>query len=98
MVMSRRTKAQWRKLIEQQKVSGLTAAEFCRQNSVNAKYFSVRKRQLSDESKPFVQVMPSHSNQAELRPKAIKLRFIELDLPQASLLESLSLLLNENRQ
>jgi hypothetical protein len=96
--MTRRTKGQWRELIEQQEVSGLPAGEFCRQNSLNAKYFSLRKRQLSDPSKPFVQVMPPHSNQAELRPETIKLRFIELDLPQQALLESLSLLLGENRQ
>ncbi len=96
--MTRRTKGQWRELIEQQEVSGLSAAEFCRQNSLNTKYFSLRKRQLSDPSKPFVQVMPPHSNQVELRPEMIKLRFIELDLPQQALLESLSLLLGENRQ
>jgi len=96
--MTRRTKGQWRELIEQQEVSGLIAAEFCRRNSVNAKYFSLRKRQLSGRSKPFVQVIPPHSNQAVLRPETIKLRFIELDLPQQALLESLSVLLGENRQ
>ena len=56
----RRSESQWRALIEEQASSGLTAAEFCRQQSLNPKYFSTRKRQLS--SKPasaFVQVKPS---------------------------------------
>jgi hypothetical protein len=95
--MTRRTKVQWCELIDQQKASGLNAAEFCRRNSVNTKYFSLRKRQLGDASKSFVQVMPSGANQAELRPKIIKLRFVELDLPQETLLESLALLLDANR-
>ena len=56
--MSRRTKAQWRELILQQQSSGLSAAEFCRRESVNPKYFSVRKKQLSDVSSSFVEVTP----------------------------------------
>jgi hypothetical protein len=46
--MTRRTKAQWRALIEAQASSGLTAAAFCREHGLNPKYFSLRRRDLSD--------------------------------------------------
>jgi len=36
-------KKQWQSLIKEQQASGLSAAEFCRQNQLNAKYFSKRK-------------------------------------------------------
>lgn len=44
--MKRRTKAQWRALIEEHSQSGLTAVEFCRQRGINDKYFSLRKQSL----------------------------------------------------
>ncbi len=67
--MSRRTQAQWQELIQQQRDSGLTAAEFCRQIRQNAKYFSLQKQHLAKLDSPFIAVKksqvlaiaPSHS-------------------------------------
>jgi len=42
----RRTKEQWQDLIQAQAASGLSAAEFCKQQGLNDKYFSLRKQQL----------------------------------------------------
>ena len=41
--MPKRSKAEWLSLIEQHDSSGLSAAEFCRRYSIDAKYFSLRK-------------------------------------------------------
>ena len=38
-----RTRENWKALIKAQLESGLNAAEFCRQQQLNAKYFSKRK-------------------------------------------------------
>jgi hypothetical protein len=48
--MARRTRSQWQALFDAQAASGQTAAEFCRQQGVNAKYFSLRRHQLSEVS------------------------------------------------
>lgn len=96
--MSRRTKAQWRELVTQQQESGLNAAEFCRRNGVNAKYFSLRKKQVGGTAKSFVQVRPSSASQIAPAAQSIKLRVIEIDLPQEAVLESLALLLNVQRK
>ena len=45
--MRRRTKSDWEALIHAQAESGMTAATFCREQGINAKYFSLRRRQLS---------------------------------------------------
>ena len=44
--MKRRTQAQWQALIEAHAGSGMTAASFCREHRLNARYFSLRRRQL----------------------------------------------------
>ena len=46
--MERRTKAQWQALIKAHAESGKTAAVFCREQGINAKYFSLRRRQLGE--------------------------------------------------
>ncbi len=46
--MTRRTKSEWQDLIKSQAQSGKTAAAFCREQGINAKYFSLRRRQLSE--------------------------------------------------
>lgn len=55
--MKKRTKAQWLELIQQQQASGQTQAQFCREHGVCPRYFSLRKKQLSqpEKAKPFVQ-------------------------------------------
>ena len=95
--MARRTKAQWRALINEQKSSGLIAAEFCRRKGIKAKYFSLRKRQLGSDGEQFVQVVPCASSRAASAEGVIKLRVIELSLPQSAVIESLALLLNTER-
>ena len=45
--MTRRTKAEWEALIRAHAESGMTATAFCREQGVNAKYFSLRRGQLS---------------------------------------------------
>ncbi|KKL50973.1 hypothetical protein LCGC14_2300150 [marine sediment metagenome] len=49
--MAYRSRDDWRQLIEEQQASGLIAAVFCRERNINAKYFSLRKQQLSGSPK-----------------------------------------------
>ena len=48
--MTRRTQAQWRALFREQDASGLTVAAFCREQQLCPTYFSLRRRQLSDDA------------------------------------------------
>ena len=89
--MTRRTKAQWQALIEQQQSSGLMAAEFCRQQNLNPKYFSLRKKQLCQSSNGFVKIAPLQ-NPIPQAP-SVKLRVIEVEVPGCAS-ESLSVLLD----
>ncbi len=62
-----RNKSQWQTLIKEQQTSGLSAAEFCRQNQLNAKYFSKRKSDYllalqEDKMSPFVRLKQAQSN------------------------------------
>ncbi len=84
--MSRRSKADWLALISEQESSGLTAAEYCRQQDINEKYFSVRKRQLSRTGNQFVKVTPvvaqvSKQIAGAMESHGVKLRVIEVELP-----------------
>jgi hypothetical protein len=58
--VARRTKGEWQSLIVEHQKSGLTAAAFCRSKGLNAKYFSLRKKQFSEPDTPaFVSVQVS---------------------------------------
>jgi hypothetical protein len=46
--MQTRTLEEWRTLFAEQAASGLSARQFCAQRSLCPKYFSLRRRQLSD--------------------------------------------------
>ena len=46
--MKRRSPAQWRTLFQEQQNSGLNATAFSRAQGICPKYFSLRRRQLSD--------------------------------------------------
>jgi hypothetical protein len=60
--MIRRNKEQWRSLFQLQLESGLSAAEFCNQQGLCDKYFSLRKKQLLPSTDAFVRVVkPSPS-------------------------------------
>lgn len=50
----------WQLMIEQQLSSGLNAAEFCRQNNLNQKYFSHYKCKLQKASSNFIKVKPEN--------------------------------------
>jgi len=45
--MTKRTAEQWQTLFQAQQRSGLSAAAFCKANSLCPKYFSLRRRQLN---------------------------------------------------
>lgn len=94
--MSRRTQAQWRDLISQQQSSGVSAAQFCRERSINPNYFSARKKQLRDSANSFVRVAPPVLPSATGAP--VKLRIIELEVSGETLLDSLSLLLERRER
>lgn len=57
--MKRRSKEEWQKLILRQTESGLSAQQFCRNNDVCPKYFSIRKKQLGLRQTAFIPVLPS---------------------------------------
>jgi len=62
--MKRRSKEQWQAIITKQKKSGLSAAQFCRNEKIDQKYFSTRKRQLikaSIKTSSFTQVKIKHT-------------------------------------
>ena len=55
--MSRRCKYNWPELIKSFEASGLSQTEFCRQNNLNPKYFSLkRSKLLSTKGASFVKV------------------------------------------
>lgn len=83
--MARRSKAQWRELISQQQSSGLSAAEFCRRESINPKYFSTRKVQLTEPASKFAEVVPSSNAATEAPSSTVQFRVIELEVPLSSL-------------
>lgn len=52
--MKRRSPTDWQHIIEEQAVSGETAAAFCKARNINPKYFSLRKTRLKTEGSSFV--------------------------------------------
>jgi len=58
--MKKRNRDQWLALFAQHDISGVSAAEFCKQNDLCPKYFSLRRKQLvkaaSEEKSSFVRV------------------------------------------
>lgn len=85
--MNRRTNEQWQALFERQEQSGLSQTAFCKEHSLNPKYFSLRRKQLQaadsqHECKAFVRVEPSKH---EVSSYQIKLQgnYGELFLPGA---------------
>lgn len=56
--MGRKSLTDWKEIVERQLSSGLTAAEFCRQNNLNQKYFSQYKCKFKKVSPAFIKVSP----------------------------------------
>ena len=91
--MTRRTKTEWCELIEEQRTSGLSAAEFCRRNSVNAKYFSVRKKQLGNSHANFVRVAAPAAKQVCASTQGITVRVVEFEIPCEAAGEALAIVM-----
>jgi hypothetical protein len=65
--MARRNNQDWQALVTEQAKSGLSAAAFCRGKSLNAKYFSLRKTQLSKRTvSAFIPVQLSAPSSPEI--------------------------------
>lgn len=92
--MTRRTKNEWCELIEQQKVSGLSAAEFCRRNSINDKYFSAQKQKLKKPADNFVRIAASAARPVPVSNNGIKVRVVELEIPSEAVSETLAILMD----
>lgn len=58
--MQKRSNEQWQELFAQHDTSGVSATEFCKQNNLCPKYFSLRRKQLAEaagkEKTSFVRV------------------------------------------
>ena len=92
--MKRRSKKQWQAIISKQQQSGMSAAQFCRSEKINQKYFSTRKIQLLKESKTtsaFTKVkvsqVPIQNNIFEFQHSNSTLKFNQL--PDAKWLSQL---------
>ena len=82
--MVRRSKSEWFELFEAHEQSGLTAAEFCRQHQLCAKYFSLRKQQLGWPTKPANALLPVVIESEKVRvPDSLRLTLgdIALSIP-----------------
>ena len=97
--MNRRSNEQWLALFEKHEQSGLSQTAFCKEHSLNPKYFSLRRKQLQaansqHDSKAFVRVEPSKH---EVSSHQIKLRgnFGELFFPGSVSPEWLAILLKQ---
>ena len=75
--MKRRSQKQWQEIIIKQQQSGLSAAQFCRDENINQKYFSFRKVNLkksksNDNASPIVGQAPLGT-----RPKLFAIPHVE---------------------
>ncbi|WP_444996829.1 IS66 family insertion sequence element accessory protein TnpA [Aliikangiella sp. IMCC44359] len=79
--MNKRSEQEWLSLFKQHDESGLTAAAFCRENRLCAKYFSKRKLDLNwkaerlQGTQSFIRV-----NRPKSRPTQIEMKVGELQL------------------
>ena len=70
--MKRRSKEDWQELILRQAERGLSAQQFCRDNDVCPKYFSIRKKQLGLRKSAFVPVLQSKRTNPEIPAPILK--------------------------
>lgn len=70
--MKRRSKEDWQELILHQVESGLSAQQFCRDNDVCPKYFSIRKKQLGLRQSAFVPILQSKCANPEIPATILK--------------------------
>jgi hypothetical protein len=88
--MARRTKEDWRKLIEEQSNGDLSVAEFCKQHQLGQTYFYKRK---SDLKKLPVKAQPSNFIKVR-QPKTAPVDSVSIKLQCQSLELSLPLSLS----
>ncbi len=69
---ARRNKSEWQELILRQVESGLSAQQFCRDNDVCPKYFSIRKKQLGLRQSAFVPILQSKRTTLEISAPTLK--------------------------
>lgn len=68
--MKRRSKQEWLDLFSAHQQSGLTAEQFCKENQLCSRYFSLRRKQLSvdlaaeTKPKPFIKAKPLRARAA----------------------------------
>ena len=83
----RRTPEQWKALFSEHQASGLTQAEFCKQQRLSPKYFSLRRQRFISEQKTqlvssFIQVQPPESQssaEVSLHYQGIVICFAQAD-------------------
>lgn len=69
--MTKRTEEQWQTLFQQHDESGLTAAQFCRDNKLCPKYFSLRRKQLlRDKTEVQLSALPFVPARLPVKPPA----------------------------
>jgi len=78
--MIKRSRAEWQSLIDEQVASGLNAAEFCGRNQLNPKYFSLRRRELSQRASAFIELAPQ-----AVAASNVTVRVFEITAPLADL-------------
>ena len=85
--MIRRSKTEWLNLIDEHAASGLSAAEFCRRNDLNPKYFSFRRRELSQTAPAFIELTPKAApqNKVVVRVTEITVSLADLELTLSAL-------------
>lgn len=69
---ARRSKEDWQVLILRQAESGLSAQQFCHDNDVCPKYFSIRKKQLGLRQSAFVPIIKSKRGAPETPAVTLK--------------------------
>jgi hypothetical protein len=79
--MKRRSESQWQQLITDQAASDLSAVEFCREHSLNPKYFSTKKSRLKQSASSFIK-----ANIADTPPTNITLQYgsVTMTLPSST--------------
>ena len=82
--MAKRTIEQWQTLFKQHEDSGKTAAQFCRENAVCAKYFAKRKKDLGwntdSQNKPKLMKLLKPALSHSLREVELRHRELHLHL------------------
>lgn len=88
--MARRSKQEWFALFEAHEKSGISAAEFCREHQLCAKYFSLRKQQLGwalQQSRTFLPIVITPDTEGG--KDSLELRWGEMGLSIPSTLSPL---------